>query len=357
MGGTLAIEADVDPRIHSTTEHVGMAIRILEDSGTTAFLELGDKADKLCTTVAAMYQTIPYHNFKHAFNVMHTTYLLLESCTHTVPFTSLETAGLLLAALCHDVQHNGRTSGFHKTINSPFAKEFGTHKGSILEAMHANVALETLVNEHIFDSLNDDDCAAIKTFIEELILATDMALHPQIVKEFAEKRDVLSRAKMILHCADISNPTKRPDIAKWWSHNVMREFCAQVEEEAKLGLPISGFMKADLFSPEEAKLHLGFIDSFALPAWRLMAASNDFGSYVTVQCMSNMVRCRQTWLDVIDREITPVADDEAAVERKRKRFDELSTCGDVADSTQHKRRYLKVNRISTLESPVDCHVT
>ncbi|KAG9416784.1 hypothetical protein AC1031_001168 [Aphanomyces cochlioides] len=348
---TVTLDADLDPRLYSTEEHVDLALHILEKSGATAFLGVNDKAKNLCQTVAAMYLSTPYHNFKHAFNVMHTTYMLIQSLKES-PFSTLETTGLLLAALCHDIQHNGRTSGFHKSVNSPLAQEFSDHKASVLEAMHASVALQTMMNERIFDNLDETNSNTLKTLIEELILATDMAIHDEVIQEYGNKSDTLTQAKMILHCADISNPTKRPDIAKWWSHAVSREFRFQVDEEAKLGIPVSTYMKVDLFSAEEAKMHLGFIDSFVAPSWRLLSTSNRFDDYVTVHCMSNIARSRRMWLNLTESQSHP-EDLIKNPDLKRMRFEDIPC---VNGSRKNKRRYFKVNRISQLDNPADCHV-
>ncbi|RHY31631.1 hypothetical protein DYB32_003308 [Aphanomyces invadans] len=325
-----------------------MAVQILVESGTTEFLHLDNNtAHAFCAHVASMYQAVPYHNFKHAFCVMHTTHLLLQSCIRN-PFTPLQVAALLLAALCHDIQHNGRTSSFHETTKSAWAQEYASHKGSVLEAMHACVAVDTMTKERLFDNLDTADADSVRVMIEELILATDMALHPQVIQAYADdKDDPLTQAKMILHCADISNATKSLDLAKWWSHSVLREFCMQVDEEERLQLPISGFMKADLYSYEEAKMHLGFIDTFVMPAWRLLSVSSQFGAYVTRQCMTNIVRSRKLWLSLM--ELVQLTSDVFTPTLKRKNtFDDLLTYRDVGQST--KRQY-----VNTVESAVNCN--
>jgi hypothetical protein len=51
--------------------------------------------------VRARYQHNPYHNFRHAFDVLQTVNSLMVLCNATQNFSSAELFSLLLAALCH----------------------------------------------------------------------------------------------------------------------------------------------------------------------------------------------------------------------------------------------------------------
>lgn len=44
---------------------------------------------------------------------------------------------------------------------------------------------------------------------------------------------------LVLHAADVGNPTLRFDLAAVWSLKVIKEFNRQVQEEEKLGYPVS----------------------------------------------------------------------------------------------------------------------
>ena len=88
----------------------------------------------------------------------------------------------------------------------------------------------------------------IKRRIIRLILNTDMAFHFDLLQSFNEgmkgdgrmlKDLVLST---LLHAADVSNPTKRFDIAKKWAMRIEEEMFLQGDKEAALGLSVSPYM-------------------------------------------------------------------------------------------------------------------
>ena len=43
----------------------------------------------------------------------------------------------------------------------------------------------------------------------------------------------------MIHCADLSNPTKREDLAADWSRRIMEENFLQGDEEKSLGIPLN----------------------------------------------------------------------------------------------------------------------
>lgn len=53
-----------------------------------------------------------YHNLYHAVDVMHATYLTLESMGASGLLTQTEQFALILSALCHDLDHPGLTNSF-----------------------------------------------------------------------------------------------------------------------------------------------------------------------------------------------------------------------------------------------------
>lgn len=58
------------------------------------------------------YRDVPYHNWGHAFSVGHFCYLILRMPDVVNALSELERFSLLVASLCHDIDHRGTTNAF-----------------------------------------------------------------------------------------------------------------------------------------------------------------------------------------------------------------------------------------------------
>ena len=57
--------------------------------------------------VSRSYHEVPYHNFHHCADVVHTVYCFLNRVDGAVALTRLEKLALIVASLCHDMDHPG----------------------------------------------------------------------------------------------------------------------------------------------------------------------------------------------------------------------------------------------------------
>ena len=72
----------------------------------------------------------------------------------------------------------------------------------------------------------------------DTVFATDMAIHFDLLKNFNEKIDQEPDVnkwedrnllyQMVVHLADIGNPSRPFPLARGWAERVIREFCEQV---------------------------------------------------------------------------------------------------------------------------------
>lgn len=96
----------------------------------------------------------PFHNFRHAFNVLQTLYAFLHQAeglkrphadgmaVDGFVFSQVEVFAMLVAAVCHDLQHPGVNNAFLSDTLHPLAIRYNDH--AVLEQHHASVAFAVL---------------------------------------------------------------------------------------------------------------------------------------------------------------------------------------------------------------------
>ncbi|CAL1279796.1 unnamed protein product [Larinioides sclopetarius] len=196
-------------------------------------------------------------------------------------FPALEIMALYAAAAMHDYDHPGRTNAFLVATFSPQAILYNDR--SVLENHHSAAAWSLLLSDNRYNWLRHLDEAEFKRFrflVIELILATDLKRHFDIVTEFNAKMadeespfidwsneaDRLLVMQMAIKLSDINGPCKSQPLHMQWTYRIAEEFYEQGDEERALGLPISRFM--DRANPQLAKLQESFIGHLVAPLCR-----------------------------------------------------------------------------------------
>ena len=159
---------------------------------------------------------------------------------------------------------------------------------SVLENHHLAVAFKLLqVDErNIFSHLTAKQIKTLRKMVIDMVLATDMSKHMQLLadlKTMVESKKVTGNNIIMLesyddriqvlqnmiHCADLSNPTKPLDIYVKWTNRIMDEFWLQGDKERDLNLEISPMCDRNVASVE--KHQVGFIDFIVHPLWETWA--------------------------------------------------------------------------------------
>eukprot|EP00727_Mastigamoeba_balamuthi_P008370 m51a1_g4155 putative 3 -cyclic-nucleotide phosphodiesterase rega (927) ;mRNA; r:253082-255974 len=194
-----------------------------------------------------------YHNALHAADVVQAVSALIASCDKVV-FSKIEKLSLIVGALVHDFGHGGLNANFLKASQDPlFYKYNGV---SILENMHAAESMRLLFLEDWCNfatkKLSNEDANELHNTVVDLVLATDMTRHIEIVSQYSTlmtsggftgtKPQRLMLMKMFIKFADISNPTRPWGAAYRWAQRVMEEFYCQGDRERASRMPVSKFM-------------------------------------------------------------------------------------------------------------------
>jgi hypothetical protein len=185
---------------------------------------------------AGYNDSAPYHNYHHAFDVMHVCYLLIVKCKADDYLDSFNILSILVGALAHDLGHDGFNNAFHAANNSELAIMY--NGVSILENYSAAYLFRILRKQkcNIFARLSESDMNKMRSRLIDLILDTDAKNHFTLMTRFKHSMEMkqVSRgllSSMILHVSDVSNPTRPGPIARKWAFAVQEEFFRQGDKE------------------------------------------------------------------------------------------------------------------------------
>uniref|UniRef100_A0AAY4BC10 Phosphodiesterase n=1 Tax=Denticeps clupeoides TaxID=299321 RepID=A0AAY4BC10_9TELE len=229
---------------------------------------------------------VGYHNSLHAADVAQSTHTLLSTPALDAVFTDLEILAAIFAAAIHDVDHPGVSNQFLINTNSELALMYNDE--SVLENHHLAVGFKLLQGENcdIFQNLAKKQRQTLRRMVIDMVLATDMSKHMSLLadlKTMVETKKVTSSGVLLLdnytdriqvlrtmvHCADLSNPTKSLDLYRQWTDRIMEEFFHQGDRERDRGMEISPMCDKHTASVEKSQV--GFIDYIVHPLWETWA--------------------------------------------------------------------------------------
>ena len=242
-------------------------------------------------------------NFRHAFLVALAAWrfvvaghLMTASPGAPPPLGPLDVLALLLAALCHDLEHPGTTNAFQVNTGSVLAQRY--NDASVLENHHCAVGMAMLDASGILSSLSPEDKKTLRKSIIGAILATDMSVHRDLLVRVAAKVKAVQeeaaacaaedastdggpdvsfcsaapdfcfptgstddRALLVaflLHCADLHNPLLPPTMSQRIAGELSREFAAQAAQEQAASLPVTVMLGTTEL--QRAQMEISFID-------------------------------------------------------------------------------------------------
>eukprot|EP00033_Pygsuia_biforma_P002268 GCRY01002513.1.p1 GENE.GCRY01002513.1~~GCRY01002513.1.p1 ORF type:complete len:802 (+),score=218.27 GCRY01002513.1:270-2675(+) len=226
---------------------------------------------------------LPYHNNSHAAEVA----FAFDKIIRRTPalkdnLTDLQRLSCTFAAVVHDFKHPGVNANYLILTNSELAMTYNDI--SILENYHVSQAFRFLLRpeNNFLETLSPSEYKAVRDLVVDLVLATDMANHFQMVKEFvnevskpgfspATKPENLRLVlKMALKIADLVAMLKPRDINIQWVDRINREFFRQGNLERERGLNVSPFMEFQTRNiPKTQMSFLSYVCKPLVEAWEL----------------------------------------------------------------------------------------
>ena len=240
-----------------------------------------EKFFKFLTEISETYKKVPYHNWRHAVDVTQFVQYEIKLVKLQEKLMSKELFGLMVAAICHDANHDGFTNVYNEKAETPLGILFKNQ--SVMETHHCSIAIGVISKEecNIFSTLDGSDYKAMWSMIIRLILSTDMAKHFDFLKNVNAMLDQtplnmedpehrFTAMDLVLKCADISNVSRPFEMANKWCDVLCEEFFRQGDLEQTHGMEYTSPLN-DRAHLDKPKSQIGFYTFVCLPLYETAA--------------------------------------------------------------------------------------
>ncbi|XP_043516046.1 dual 3',5'-cyclic-AMP and -GMP phosphodiesterase 11-like isoform X5 [Frieseomelitta varia] len=200
-------------------------------------------------------------------------------------FGEIECLALIIACLCHDLDHRGTNNSFQIKASSPLAQLYST---STMEHHHFDQCLMILSSQgnQILSNLSPEEYSRVVKVLEEAILSTDLAVYFRRRGAFlslaqnsgynwaySDHRELLRG--MLMTVCDLAAITKPWEVEKRVAELVSSEFFEQGDIERRT----LNITPIDIMNREKEDqlpmMQVGFIDSICLPIYEAFALLSD----------------------------------------------------------------------------------
>ncbi|CAH2046869.1 unnamed protein product, partial [Iphiclides podalirius] len=223
------------------------------------------------------YRPNAYHNARHAFCFTHTMYVILAANKERFGF--VETTALMLAGLCHDLDHPGFNNNFLKLCKHPLAQMYKT---SQLENYHYFLAAKMIEEQQLLSRLAPAERAQVVREVRFAILSTDLAayfctrarLAPLVAERAFRWPDPAHRRLLkgiLMTTCDLSGCCKPFGVAKEITESIYAEFYEQGDRERALGYTPLSMMDRRRSANQPAE-QIQFLSVVVLPCLMLLTS-------------------------------------------------------------------------------------
>jgi hypothetical protein len=129
-------------------------------------------------TIRKCYNHVPYHNWIHAVDVTQFVFVVINNAHVNEYLTEHEIFALLIAAIAHDIDHDGRNNTFHRKAQTILAQLAATSLPP-LELHHAFIIMDIIKLQYSSMAMTWSS-VEIRTFekiVISSILVTDIEQH------------------------------------------------------------------------------------------------------------------------------------------------------------------------------------
>ena len=221
------------------------------------------------------YFANPYHSSTHAADVLQHSYHMLTQTHLALQLSDLDIFLLLVAACLHDYGHPGVSNAYLTSTFSSLALQYNDR--NVLESYHiASVFLlmQSRPECNLFQHMDAATYRKARKMLIDLVLATDLASHFDILAVWKRKESILDMSKdedkllvmqMILKSGDLGHPSRVRHLHLTWSELITEEFFQQGDRERKNGMNVSAMM--DRHTCNIVTSQIGFISFLVMPIY------------------------------------------------------------------------------------------
>lgn len=264
----------------------------------------------LCRWLASVkknYRAVTYHNWRHAFNVAQMMFAAITSTMWWKKLGEVECLSLIIACLCHDLDHRGTNNSFQVKSSSNIAQLYST---STMEHHHFDQCLMILNSKgnQILANLSQDEFKRVINILEDAIVATDLAvyfrrrtetfalLHSGTVEWHSDHDRSLVRGLLMTAC-DLGAITKPWPIQRRVAHLVADEFFYQGDlEKNQLHIEPIDMMNREKKDRLPA-MQVDFIDTICQPVYEAFSSLSDKLTPMLDGCLNN----KKQWVGLADQ--------------------------------------------------------
>uniref|UniRef100_H2Y6F3 Phosphodiesterase n=1 Tax=Ciona savignyi TaxID=51511 RepID=H2Y6F3_CIOSA len=286
---------------HLDKELMGYFIKMVHNSADTcSLLPPADVLTQFTLTVRANYRNIHYHNWQHAMTVSHSMYCMLKDNVEI--FDEVERYALLVACLCHDLDHRALSNQFLQKTSHPLAQLYPT---STMEYHHINM-MDIIGRKDctVFEKLNSTEYERAVYVMKEAILATDLALYfgnrGQIEElltqgdfDFDNQQHRTSAIGLMMTACDLSSSAKDWEVTRNNLLDLHFEFWDEGDQRKRLGIePLLPMMDRDL-EEDLAEGQVGFYSNVSIKCFESLARVLPSCEALAANGKENLERWRQ----------------------------------------------------------------
>jgi hypothetical protein len=228
----------------------------------------------------SLYSESPYHNWIHAIDCLQYFCYQIRACHFESHLTPLELLAICVAALAHDVGHDGLSNVYHSNSESPLGILFKDQ--CTLENFHCTTLISLMASPeaNLFHAVSAADQKQLWRWITTMILETDPGRHLKIVKQVQDTLDAgpinllnpahrLLAMVLMMKLANVSNVSRPFEIAERWCDALCEEFWREGDLEAAQGMAVSSPLNERGIG-SKARGQIGFYEVVCIPLYTVI---------------------------------------------------------------------------------------